>query len=70
MDFAKLNAHEQKMLNIWMQYWADGYDGLLDDEDEDYDFVDWLNDQIEYYMSDGMEEYAEDFREALAEWQA
>lgn len=70
MDFAELNAHEQKMLNVWMQYWADGYDGLLDDQPEDYGFADWLRDEIEFYESEDMAEYADEYRMALAEWQA
>ena len=35
-DFAKLNEHEEKMLNIWMEYWMEGYEGAFDEEDEDF----------------------------------
>lgn len=70
LGFAELNAHEQKMLNIWMEYWAASFDGLLDDVDEDYGFADWLKGEIEFYESEDMAEYAEDYRMALAEWQA
>ena len=70
MGFAELGAHEQAMLDLWMQYWADGYDGLLDDRDEDYGFEDWLAEQIEWCEEDGIADRAELYRQALAEWQA
>lgn len=69
-DFAKLNEHEEKMLNIWMEYWMEGYEGAFDEEDEDFGFEDWLAREIEWYEEEEMEESAELYRQALAEWQA
>ncbi len=68
--FAKLNDHEQKMLNIWLEFWAQGYDGDLDDLPEEYGFEDWLRDEISFYDSADMAEYAEPYRQCLAEWRA
>lgn len=67
--FEKLNTHEQKMLDIWLQYWTEGYEGYLDDVAEDYDFTDWLKEQIDFY-SDLGPTYAEPYEQALAEWLA
>ena len=69
-DFAKLNEHEEKMLSIWMEYWMEGYEGAFDEEDEDFGFEDWLAREIEWYEEEEMEESAELYRQALAEWQA
>ncbi len=69
-DFAKLNEHEEKMLNIWMEYWMEGYEGAFDEEDEDFGFEEWLAREIEWYEEEEMEESAELYRQALAEWQA
>ena len=65
-----MNAHEQKMLNIWMEYWAEGFEGAFDNRDEDFGFEDWLKEQIEWYASECGESYAEPYRQALAEWTA
>ena len=69
-DFAKLNEHEEKMLNIWMEYWMEGYEGAFDEEDEDFGFEEWLAREIEWYEEEEMKESAELYRQALAEWQA
>ena len=69
-DFTKLNEHEEKMLNIWMEYWMEGYEGAFDEEDEDFGFEEWLAREIEWYEEEEMEESAELYRQALAEWQA
>lgn len=69
-NFAELNAHEEKMLNIWMEYWMEGYEGAFDEEDEDFGFEEWLAREIEWYEEEEMEECAELYRQALAEWQA
>ena len=69
-DFAKLNEHEEKMLNIWMEYWMEGCEGAFDEEDEDFGFEEWLAREIEWYEEEEMEESAELYRQALAEWQA
>ena len=70
MDFAEMNKHEEKMLSIWMEYWMAGFEGELDEEDEDFGFEEWLAREIEWYEEEEMAEYAEPYRQALAEWQA
>lgn len=71
--FAELDQHEQQMLNIWMEYWAEGFDGAFDDLEEEPSFEEWLEDQIAFY-SDEEEgwspEFSAPYRQALAEWQA
>ena len=70
--FAELNKHEKEMLNIWLEYLAEGYDGAFDELDEVPSFEEWLEEQIEFYSSDDEEDdqFAEPFRMALAEWRA
>lgn len=69
-NFAEMNEHEQKMLDVWMEYWAECNDGCFDDRDDDFDFPAWLVEEAEWYASECGEAFAEPYRQALAEWQA
>lgn len=70
MNFAELNEHEQEMLNLWLDYWAEGEEGAFDDRDEDFGFGDWLAEELAWCEEEGMVARAELYRQALAEWQA
>lgn len=67
--FVKMNKHEQKILNVWLQYdcaMREDYEGQYD---EDCTFEDLLKMQIEKFEEDD-EEMVKEYRQALAEWQA
>lgn len=70
MNFAELNAHEKEMLDLWLEFWAEGMEGAFDDRDEDFGFEEWLAESAEWFAEECGEEYAEPYRQALAEWQA
>lgn len=69
-EFAELNDHEQEMLDLYLEFWAEGYDGCLDDKSEDYGFEDWLIEMADWYAEECGDRYAEPYRQALAEWRA
>ena len=70
-NFAKLNDHEEKMFNIWLQFWADCYDGYYDDRDEDFGFEEYLEEMIEEYSQDCyLAGAADEYIQCLAEWRA
>jgi len=65
--FAEMNEHENKMLNIWLQYCTDVEEGYAD---EDIDFVEYLKGEIAWYEEEGMEIDAKEYRQCLTEWTA
>ena len=70
MNFAELNSHEQEMLDLWLEFWAEGMEGAFDDRDENFGFAEWLVESAEWFEAECGEEYAKLYRQALAEWQA
>ena len=70
MEFAELNNHEEKMLNLYLEFWIEESEGVFDDKDENYSFEDWLVESAEWFAQECGEQYAEPYRQALAEWQA